>query len=363
MNGAVAEFTRRGAMLARKRILAIDGGGIKGAMPAAFLATIEEATGKRIVDHFDLIAGTSTGGILALGLGLGLTAADLLAFYENRGPGIFAQEPIDGFAFARRAWRLFGRKARTARQLVVPKYKPAALRAALEDAFGDRRLGESETRLVIPAFDRQRCSVHIFKTPHHVRLVTDWRQNAVDVALATAAAPTYLPGHRLDNGISLLDGGIWANNPTGVAVVEAISILGWDPRSLYVLSLGCTEAPDAPAEQSGVTGLALRMADLFLLGQSRCAMGTAKLLMGAEDAEHRLFRLQHTARPGEFELDAVDQIPVLKGIGAAMAREALPKVSSNFLMAVREPFVPFGAAGRLLTRARCQRGVRAGSAS
>ncbi len=71
-------------MLAPRRILSIDGGGIKGAMPAAFLATVEEATGKRLIDYFDLIAGTSTGGILALGLGLGLSAADLLAFYEEK---------------------------------------------------------------------------------------------------------------------------------------------------------------------------------------------------------------------------------------------------------------------------------------
>lgn len=332
-------------MIAPRRILSIDGGGIKGAMPAAFLATVEEVTGKRLLDHFDLIAGTSTGGILALGLGLGLSAADLLAFYEEKGPGIFAQERVAGASMFRRLWRRLRNKARSARQLVLPKYSPAALRAALEEAFGDRTLGESQTRLVIPAFDRQRCAVHIFKTPHHERLLTDWKQRAVDVALATAAAPTYLPGHRLANGISLLDGGIWANNPAGVAVVEAIGILGWDPRSLHVLSLGCTEAPSAPAEQSGMVGLALRIADLFLLGQSRGAMGTAKLLMGAADADQRLFRYQHVASPGEFGLDGVDEIPVLKGIGAAMAREALPRVTATFFAGAREPFVPVRPAG------------------
>src|ERR1700747_136493 len=72
-----------------KRILCIDGGGLKGALPAAFLAEIEEATGKRIVDHFDLIAGTSTGGIIAIGLGLGVPAAEILAFYRDCGPSIF----------------------------------------------------------------------------------------------------------------------------------------------------------------------------------------------------------------------------------------------------------------------------------
>jgi patatin-like phospholipase/acyl hydrolase len=334
------ESIRQGDMSAPKRILSIDGGGIKGVMPAAFLATLEEVTGKRIVDHFDLIAGTSTGGIIALGLGLGLSATNLLSFYEKKGPGIFSQEPMVGASLVRRALRHLRHKAQNARRLILPKYRPAALHAALEEAFGDQTLGESQTRLVIPAFDRQRCSVHIFKTPHHERLLTDWKQRAVDVALATAAAPTYLPSHRLANGISLLDGGVWANNPVGVAVVEAIGILGWDPRSLHVLSLGCTEAPSAPAEQSGMAGLVRRMADLFLLGQSHGAMGTAKLLMGAADAGQRLFRFQHIARPGEFGLDAVEQIPVLKGIGAAMAREALPRVIASFLNDPREPFVP-----------------------
>lgn len=346
MNGTAAEFIQGRDMAEVRRILAIDGGGIKGAMPAAFLASIEENTGKRIVDHFDLIAGTSTGGIIALGLGLGIAATDLLGFYEETGPMIFAQERVRDRNVFGHACSLLVHKARSARRLVLPKYSPVALRSALDDAFGDRRLGDSRTRLVIPAFDRQRCSVHIFKTAHHERLVTDWKQRAVDVALATAAAPTYLPGHRFENGISLLDGGIWANNPTGVAVVEAIGILGWDPLSLHVLSLGCTEAPVAPAEQSGIASLAFRMADLFLLGQSRCAMGTAKLLMGQESSEHRLLRFQHVAKPGEFGLDAVDRIPVLKGLGASMAREALPKITTTFLSEVCEPFVPLSTAGR-----------------
>lgn len=75
----------------KRKILAIDGGGIKGAFPAAFLAAIEDATGRRIADHFDLIAGTSTGGIIALGLGLGLSARDILRFYEEHGRQVFGQ--------------------------------------------------------------------------------------------------------------------------------------------------------------------------------------------------------------------------------------------------------------------------------
>ena len=127
-----------------KRILCIDGGGIKGALPASFLATIEEATGERVIDHFDLIAGTSTGGIIALGLGLGFSAAEVKAFYENDGPSIFAT---------------FGLFA-SVRHVTKAKYEPTALRDALQKILGERRLGESATRLLIPAFefDSRTCS-------------------------------------------------------------------------------------------------------------------------------------------------------------------------------------------------------------
>src|SRR5690606_5558965 len=128
-----------------KRILSIDGGGIKGALPAAFLATIEQQTKKRIVDHFDLIVGTSTGGIIALGLGLGIPATDILRFYIERGPTIFGGA-APGFCSR---LKHFGRKVR---RLIRPKYSPDNLRNALTDVFGERRLGESETRLVIPAY-------------------------------------------------------------------------------------------------------------------------------------------------------------------------------------------------------------------
>src|SRR4051794_19029634 len=99
-----------------KRILSIDGGGLKGALPAAFLAEVEEATGKRIVDNFDLITGTSTGGIIAIGLGLGIPAREILRFYQSHGPAVFRQD-------ARRLWA-FEKVYRAARQLRRAKYSP-----------------------------------------------------------------------------------------------------------------------------------------------------------------------------------------------------------------------------------------------
>lgn len=323
-----------------RRILSIDGGGIKGVLPAAFLATVEETTGKRIIDHFDLIVGTSTGGIIALALGLDLTAQEVLDFYETKGPKIFSQREQQGSIGGWIVDRLYA-KALTARRLLFSKYDPAALRIALEEAFGQRILSESRTRLVVPAFDRQRREVHVFKTSHHPKFVLDFKERAVAVALATAAAPTYLPSHFLGNGISLLDGGIWANNPVGIAAVEAVGVLRWPQDQIRILSIGCSEEAITIPSRAGILGLGFKMADILLLGQSRAAIGTAKLLTGHTDENKRLYRYQHIARAGEFALDATNRISALKGIGAGLAREAMSQVDSTFLGTPCEKFIPY----------------------
>lgn len=92
--------------------------------------------------------------------------------------------------------------------------------------MNDDLIGHSQTRLVIPAWDADLHSPYIYKTAHHTRLQTDYRKTALDAALATAAAPTYFKRHRTADDIGLTDGGTWANNPTAIAVVEAITLLG-----------------------------------------------------------------------------------------------------------------------------------------
>ena len=120
-----------------KRILAIDGGGIKGVFPASFLATVEDSIGDNVANYFDLIVGTSTGGIIALGLGLGLSAKEILAFYEESGPLIFGGN----------------RLLRWLRCFSTTKYNRGPLKKALKDRFGDKKLGDSTKRLVIPLFE------------------------------------------------------------------------------------------------------------------------------------------------------------------------------------------------------------------
>lgn len=321
------------------RILSIDGGGIKGVMPAAFLAQLEESSGKRLVDHFDIIAGTSTGGIIALGLGLGLPAQKILSLYRDKGPAIFSQAVTSASSFAAARTTLINYFLR-GRQLFTSKYKPDRLRDALTEIFGSRTLGQSETRLVIPAYHAQRRQVYIFKTAHHPRFQVDWKELAVDVALATAAAPTYLPSHELPNGVALLDGGVWANNPTALAVVEAIGILNRDPNHIRVLSIGCVEDAYAVPGKAGGKDLLLRAADLFIQGQSKGSLGMTKILIGHSEIEPKLFRYCPIVQRGMFGLDEVKTINALQSLGASLGREALPLVNKVFLDSPKKPFHP-----------------------
>lgn len=328
-------------MRRRRRILALDGGGIKGVLAAAFLDAVEAATGKRIADHFDLVAGTSTGGIIALGLGLGLPARAIAGATCAKGRASSIrptrQERTALCSGGRRMPRKWRRRGQ---QLAWPKYEPEALRVALTTAFGSRTLGESSLRLVIPAYHSDKDDLYVFKTRHHPRLQVDWRERAVDVALATAAAPTYFRAHVMPSGAPLIDGGIWANNPAGVAAVEARSILGWKDDDLFVLSLGCTEEIFDVPTSAGYKGLPLKSSELFMRGQSRAAAGTAKLLCDHTEAAPRYFRHQIAVPAGKFSIDRVEMIDRLRGLGASCARDALPTLGANFLDTLAERFVP-----------------------
>ncbi len=180
------------------RILSLDGGGIRGVFPAAFLARLEEYLQQPIGRYFNLIAGTSTGGIIAIGLGLGLSAGDILKLYVEQGPAIFGQE--HGLV---QNW--ISQKLRGMAHLVVTKHSSEPLRRALEGVLGRRKLGESQTRLVIPAWHPVLERVYIYKTAHHPRLESDYKQPAIDAAMATAAAPTFLKPHMTESAVELVD--------------------------------------------------------------------------------------------------------------------------------------------------------------
>jgi hypothetical protein len=194
--------------------------------------------------------------------------------------------------------------------------------------------------VIVPAFDSTLGTVRVFKTSHHSRLEIDYRVKAIDVAMATAAAPTYFPAHQTEAGAVLVDGGVWANNPVGFAVVEGIAILGWPAEQIRVLSLGCTNVPVDVPPDAGYLRNNLGIFDLIFQGQSVGSMGTAKLLLGDRAASPRMFRIDPTVASGLFALDDTRKLRHLIGIGETAAREFLPTFRTLFLGDRKQPFVP-----------------------
>lgn len=294
-------------------VLALDGGGLRGIFTAAILAAWEEDFGTSVADHFDLMVGTSTGGVIALALGLGMSPAEVLSIYIENGDHIFPQ----GRRSRRGAWRRLRR----------PRYGVAELQAVFQDCFGNRLLGDSRVRLAIPSYDLSADHVHLFRTPHHPDLRRDWRVMATDVALATAAAPTFLPAHRME-AHRLIDGGVWANNPTLVGVAECFDRLGGERGHIRVLNVGTTSEireRRIDLDNGGLLTWRLDGLDVMLRGQCLAATNHAQLILGRQN----VVRVDVSTPEGLHALDSVTT-PDLIGRALAESRTRSPVLRSFF---------------------------------
>ncbi|MEY9943917.1 CBASS cGAMP-activated phospholipase [Kitasatospora sp. GAS1066B] len=309
-------------MTERFQILSLDGGGFRGMFSAAVLARLEDDLGVRITDHFDLIAGTSTGGIIALGLGLGLSPREILSFYTEHGPRIFRDRS----------------RLRGLRHLLRAKYGSGPLRSALTEVFGGRTFGESTKRLVITSYNIAADDVYLFRTPHLPTLKRDWREKAVNVGLATSAAPTYLPGMPLD-GARLIDGGVWANNPTMVALTEAVGPLSIPLEAIRVFSLGTTidvRRRHRRLDRGGLLPWASDAVEVLMRAQSESAAKQVRHLVGKDN----VLRLNPTVPTGAVALDKVNT-ETLYGLAGHVSRDVSPTVHRTFCDHLAPVFVPF----------------------
>ena len=280
-------------------------------------------TGKPIARHFDLITGTSTGGIIAIALGLGLAPERILQLYVDKGRDIFPA------SWRRRIWHW-----------LLRKHSRKALQRELHAVFGDKRFGDSTSRLVIPAFGAQHGGVHLFKTPHHVEYRMDRRHLATTVALSTAAAPTYFSALcRAAHGGCYIDGGVWANCPALVGVIEAVSKLGKPLECIRVLSIGTTTAPYSVSSwlrEGGLLLWARKVAPLLLQAQTAGIVGECQVLLGKE----RFRRIDRVVEAGRFTLDRASDATELRDLGEDSARTTVDDVERLFLYAPAVPFTP-----------------------
>lgn len=312
------------------RILAIDGGGIRGILPASILAEFERlhCDGGGIGEHFDMIAGTSTGGIIALALATGVPASRVLDIYMEHGAEIFPMPRR--FRRLQRAWR-------AAASLRSYRYDRAPLERELREVFGERTLGEATRRLCVPSFDGF-TEVNVFKTPHHPDFRLDWREEIVTIALATSAAPTFFSIYSNGNR-RFADGGVWANNPVMIALVDALSCYDLDRDQIDILSLGCGESEMVITDKQVRLGGLWHWKEIISSAMhlaSQNALGQAGLLIGRD----RLIRLDAPIMTDPIELDDVArakaELPVIAS-SLVDANDAV--VAKRFLNATTSPFL------------------------
>lgn len=285
------------------RLLSIDGGGIRGLLPAMILDYLEQQVSQHtgspfhLARHLDLMAGTSTGGLICLGLSLPgergvpqYLPRTLVDLYETKGQAIFPKP-----------WRLL-------KKLVESNYNPANLESLLTHYFGQAPLSACVCPTLITAFDLNSSQAHIFDSR---RAKEDLAQDFEirKVARATSAAPTYFPSAEIVNqagkAYSLVDGGIYANNPTLLALKSA-KLMYPDAEEYVVISLG-TGAADttgkyANLKKSGLVGWAPNIAGVLM---DNAASYTEKMLQ--EECRHdpriQYYRIQPRLDVTETAMD------------------------------------------------------------
>lgn len=291
-----------------KKILSIDGGGIRGVIPATILCQIEKMTGKRTAELFDLIIGTSTGGILALGSCVRDTtgkprysAKELRNLYEKHGKDIFARSFWSGI---------------TSTGLFDELYSHKGLETVLEKYFGDGTLGQlpSSPRVAVTTYDlhqREPLFLKSWRTQHSAIQI---RQ----AARATSAAPTYFEPLRItldQQDCALVDGGVFINNPAVSGYAEARKV--FPNETYFVLSLGTGELtrkiPYEEAKDWGKFGWALPLLSCMFDGVSDAADYQLRQLLGS----HEYYRLQVSLDTANDDMDDATQANIRNLIALA----------------------------------------------
>lgn len=251
------------------RILSIDGGGIRGILPARILDHVESQllSGGRICDHVEMICGTSTGGIIACAIGLGIPAQQILSLYMDEGLEIFPKAKGDIVGLAT--------------HITKPLHERKPLDDKLEREFDGYEFGQSVTRLVIPSFD-ENIEPNVWKTDHHEDYKMDWKLPAGAPVAATSAAPVYLAAYTGMERIQW-DGGLYANNPLMMGVVDALACYDLKREQIEVISIGCGKADLSPPKaDAGIGQWVTRLQKVTGALQLHDSLGQAGLLIGRD---------------------------------------------------------------------------------
>lgn len=210
------------------RILSIDGGGIRGVYPSHLLQCIEERLKIDLFENVDMITGTSTGSIIAAGIASKISTSQITRMYVDHGDKIFKKKR---FLFP-------GRKIKNMLQPMIQSvYRSDYLYKILSEIFQESTLGNISIPLLLPATDIGNGCVHVLKSAYSQEFTRDNSVLLKDAVLSSCAAPTYFDPHPISSYL-LADGGLWANNPSLAAVIDAQKRLGINIQDIRVLSIG-----------------------------------------------------------------------------------------------------------------------------
>jgi uncharacterized protein len=306
-------------------ILCIDGGGIRGIIPALVLAEIESRTGRPIHQLFNLIAGTSTGGILALGLvkpgkrgRAQYTAKELARFYENEGSRIFSRSLLH--------------QVLSLGNLLDKKYPSEPVETVLEEYFGDAWLSDALQNVLLTSYDIERREA-VFGRTYKAQ---DYRKKGDDsydflmrdAARSTSAAPTYFAPKYIqkeNTHYALIDGGVFANNPSMCALVDAITYFKKGLNEIFMVSLGTGDQRHAldyeAAKNWGLIKWAQPILSVVFDGVSGTVDYQARQIFNEEAKPNRYHRLQIQLTKDVYGLDNVANIGELKRLAKRLIEE------------------------------------------
>lgn len=301
------------------KILSIDGGGIRGVLPSAYLSYIEEKIEGNIYEYFDMIVGTSTGAIIALALSLGIEAKDILNMYVEKGRSIFPIRP--------RKYNL---------GFIVPRYSNKKLKKELKMLYGeDKIINDCKTRVCVPTINLTTGQTVVRKSRHSVGLQHDYLLPAWQVAAESSAAPGFFPSFVDNNKCHYIDGGLWANNPALVGIAEALK-LGYKLEQIKVLSLGTgnnlIHKDGWKHKFLGLIGYGTSLVEITFQVQSQGVNNTAKYLLN--DRFERIDKnLPHAKRFfffSKFGIDKVGSTTSLKNFGFEEAKNSILTIKTKF---------------------------------
>ena len=277
-------------------ILALDGGGIRGIYAAHVLARLENSLGVPVRERFDLIAGTSTGSILAGAASMNIPMKTLVGLFESEADRIFSRRRFSLFPFIR------------------SRYSTHTLDRVIGEYVPEVTMGEVSTPLMITSSDISTGGVHVFKSRYLEELgepyMRDGKVLLRDAILASCAAPTYFDPRQVGQYL-LADGGLWANNPAIIAVTEAMAKFRRPLDKIRVLSVGTGRTASFYTRRGAwglLTGWGGPKLVAYVLGlQSQASTNMAKLLLG-----DRHLRLDPEIK--SWKLDDIKSIESLKAL-------------------------------------------------